>query len=538
MMFSRITNNFEITNSHYFFRRPMISPQAVVCANHQNSTTWHGNGMLNNRNTLWHFRSRAPGPDYDYRYEDPGYRQRYDRGYPPRQQDYYDDRNRDYRRRAPPPRREAAQASGGSAVGIVIRILIMIFIIAFFTLPQCAAYRAIFIDYLMAGLYKYQEVPDTVDFTVQRVMTIESDEFFNYTLYLPIPLSLKIDGKEAQLLKSYEQTPQYSSLLDSDNDNDPDHWVWHQELPQGGKATIEIVYHFRTAKISWDISIGKSGTINDISSLSPNFQRRYSGDAWPVKDYQDPDNVDTDNDGIPDDRDVDDDNRNGPDKYRIEPSNPTIRALLEKILEDEGLLHSWEDLSDIGNLNVYKVVKAIYDWIDDNCVYPTIDQQYDDAKTYGGYPKWATGTYNDRRGDCDDQSILFISLCRAAGIPAMLEIGALYDIQVDRWEGHGWANVYIPFNAKYRAEKGYDYVLPMVDIVNNIFLFRDPNRFSEWVDDGVKGKLAPSGEWMPSHLEDRYLAWEYYYEGSSVDTGESYITLEFDPQPPEKKLYI
>jgi hypothetical protein len=384
----------------------------------------------------------------------------------------------------------------------------------------------------MAGLYKYQEVPDSAEFSVERIFTIESDGELDYTLYIPIPQDLEIDGEEAQKLKSYDMEPIYSELESVENQ-----WIWREKLENGGRSTIKITYHFRTAKIKWDISIGKSGIIDDIPS---NVLNRYGDDAWPVADFEDTEGVDTDSDGIPDIEDVDDDNNGRPDKYRIEPSNPAIRNLLIDILNNEGI-YSGNDLSQIGHLNVYKVVDAIYDHIDRTCVYPTQQQAYQDAINYGSYPKWATGTYSDKRGDCDDQSILFISLCRAAGIPAMLEIGALYDPNMIRWEGHGWANVYIPYKEKYHAEKGIDHVTPMVDIVNDIFLFRDPNRFSEWVDDGVPGKLDPvTGEWQISHLEKRYLAWEYIRGDPSVDVDiqESYHTLEFKAFPPEEKIYI
>jgi hypothetical protein len=66
----------------------------------------------------------------------------------------------------------------------------------------------------------------------------------------------------------------------------------------------------------------------------------------------------------------------------------------------------------------------------------------------------------ETRGDCDDQAILLISLCRIIGIPAYLQIGSIYSPEVDNetstgWNGHveniqnrigwhGWAMVYIP----------------------------------------------------------------------------------------------
>ena len=475
---------------------------------------------------LW---ARRRNDDYD----------NYDRDYP--QRDYndrrsYDSRSEDYDRpEKPPSKKSKGAAAGGAALGVIVRIIFIILILAFFTMPQFEAQREKFYEYLMAGMYKYQEIPDSAEFSVERMFEIDSSGEINYTLYMPIPQDLRIDGDEAQKLKSVDFSPEPSEI--NEGKGEDNQWVWHGDMPTGGSDTITIIYHFKTAKIKWDISISKSGKIDDVPAEKFN---RWGDDAWPVADYNDQADVDTDDDGVPDIEDVDDDNRDGVDKYRIEPSDPEIKELLLDILNDNDL-YSGNNLLDIGHLNVYKVVKAIYDRIDDRCVYPDQQQQYDDNVRYGNYPKWATGTWDDKRGDCDDQSILFISLCRAAGIPAMLEIGALYDPNMDQWEGHGWANVYIPYSNSYAEKKGTDHVTPMVDIVNDIFLVRDPNRFSEWVDDGRGGRIDPeTNEWEISNLEKRYLAWEYIRGDSSVDVdiSEEYETLEFKAYPPEEKLYL
>jgi hypothetical protein len=504
---------------------------------------------------MHHGHHSKPGFFMRRRYSDNDY---YDRGYDDYQDDYYDDYyddrdryndrdgRRDYSRereqqqyQEPPPKRKKGGAAG--AIGFMLFRLLIIVVLMLLLLPQVypdpfpeniRAASDKFVEYLMAGMYKYQEIPDTVEFTVERDFTIESNGQLDFSLFMPIPKNLEIDGQKAQDLLDSQFSPQYTRIYSEDNK-----WVWEGSMPNGGSYDISIIYKFKTAKIKWDISIRKSGTIDDVPR---SYKNKFLGDQWPVKNYQDQENIDTDNDGVPDTEDVDDDNDGRIDKYRMEPSNPEIRQLLLQILADADL-YSGSNLNELGHLNVYKVVKAIYDHIDDTCLYPTQEEQYYDSQRYGSYPKWSTGTYDDRRGDCDDQSILFISLCRAAGIPAMLEIGALYDPNFDHWEGHGWANVIIPYNDDYAEEKGENSISPMVDIVNNIFLFRDPNRFSEWVDNGNRGEInAETGEWEYSDLEKRYLAWEYTRGSSavSVDINEEYVTLDFTAHPPEKKLYL
>jgi hypothetical protein len=81
--------------------------------------------------------------------------------------------------------------------------------------------------------------------------------------------------------------------------------------------------------------------------------------------------------------------------------------------------------------------------------------------TYCNYevPIYPTKILEDGLGDCDDQSILFITMCRSLGIPAYLQVGIIIHSSIGdsktSWEGHltntqegvgwhGWAMVYIP----------------------------------------------------------------------------------------------
>ncbi len=74
-------------------------------------------------------------------------------------------------------------------------------------------------------------------------------------------------------------------------------------------------------------------------------------------------------------------------------------------------------------------------------------------------PRYPLQTLDENLGDCDDQSILLISMCRSLGIPAYLKVGVIINPAIQdsgtSWEGHlmneadglgwhGWAMVYIP----------------------------------------------------------------------------------------------
>jgi hypothetical protein len=74
-------------------------------------------------------------------------------------------------------------------------------------------------------------------------------------------------------------------------------------------------------------------------------------------------------------------------------------------------------------------------------------------------PQYPSATLENHLGDCDDQSILLITICRSLGIPAYLQVGIYINPNIDdkdsSWEGHlateadgvgwhGWAMIYIP----------------------------------------------------------------------------------------------
>lgn len=96
---------------------------------------------------------------------------------------------------------------------------------------------------------------------------------------------------------------------------------------------------------------------------------------------------------------------------------------------------------------VLEVVTALADWIGINIKPNSSD-----------VPRYPTETYDSRKGDCDDQSNLLITLCRILGIPAYLQVGLLEKSTQEKetfWSGHviystkyvgyhGWAMVYVP----------------------------------------------------------------------------------------------
>jgi hypothetical protein len=100
--------------------------------------------------------------------------------------------------------------------------------------------------------------------------------------------------------------------------------------------------------------------------------------------------------------------------------------------------------------NVLAIVKNFIEWIKAHISYP---------KGRHENPYYPDQTYALREGDCDDQAILLVTLCRIVGVPSYLQVGCIYQPSyfdnASVWNGcvsfverrvgwHGWAFVYVP----------------------------------------------------------------------------------------------
>jgi transglutaminase-like putative cysteine protease len=109
-----------------------------------------------------------------------------------------------------------------------------------------------------------------------------------------------------------------------------------------------------------------------------------------------------------------------------------------------------------GEDDLYKVVVKLAEWTNENV-------QYNLSTLTEGVSQPASWVLVNRRGVCDDISILFIAFNRALGIPARFVSGVAYTnspLFSQRWGFHGWAEVYfpehgwVPFDVTY-GEYGY-----------------------------------------------------------------------------------
>lgn len=374
-------------------------------------------------------------------------------------------------------RKDTQDSTAGSVAKVVIAVFIIIFVIVF---------NQQIIKYLLAGLETYTELPNHSEFIIDRHITLDVEGAdIDANLTIPWPEDIEYRDAEGNVhiiqdVISVNAVPKWTRKT-TEPGTGTTMMLWHQHIAAGSKIEIVVTYHVKAYSTVWDINTGNSATIDDIPSEI--YNRYYMRDEWPLE--------------------SDEMAKWGGLKYRIAPTNETIKNLAEYLTKDKP--------------TVYTKLKAIYDYLDDNFKY---------ERGTEGLPKNCIQTLAEKSGDCDDQSILFISLCRAIGIPAWLEAGALYDPNSDydpngdglsdEWEGHAWANVYIPLT-------NGDYKIATVDVVNNLFLKRDTNRFSEWMDNGDSDRVM-----------EYYTLWDYTYTPGGphggtpkVTTGEYFITQEF-----------
>ena len=325
-------------------------------------------------------------------------------------------------------------------------------------------YRFIIDDAKDEGLL---EVPASAEYSIKRTETISVSRTpvdYKFKLYEPpqIPDKDSSSPGSIQNMVGLELNP-----MPKRNPSQGTAMIWEKDNFLG-TDTISITYTVKAQTVKWDLDTAKSGNIDDITD--ENVKKQYLGNQWAE---------DANGDGEPEDGN----NDRSPDSYKIEPSNPQISSKAQEIAGD--------------GRNVYETVSKIYRFI-------TRDGGFTYSLGREGSPSKALNTLNSREGDCDDQSILFISMLRSLEIPAWLEIGLLYDPAKDMWFGHAWTNVYIPLS-------GGGYEVVAVDVVNEQFLFRTCNHLTDWTDDGTRGHYGNDGKWNKCNLADYYYFFSYHY---------------------------
>ncbi|MDG6220725.1 MAG: transglutaminase-like domain-containing protein [Candidatus Thermoplasmatota archaeon] len=413
-------------------------------------------------------------------------------GYPPGyEQQYYDEYYRQYyeqsqsqtpggqtpRKPQPSknPRRNGSRRRKkglGRWIGLAVFITIILIVLANWSTVMSLT------ESLMGGNVNYREYPEELEYTITRTVTFDSSYGYGFNISIPVPndiYTLSSEGQPAKYLQRIHSSEQRSTVgIEFGAREERDIWSgestsnqtwWEWELPNGntGRYVVAKEHRITSRTVYWRLDATKTGTVIDMSTSSDpkviNLLNKYLGEEW-----------------------------------KITPDHPMIQDVARQLREGTGG-------------NVYLIMRNIYTWMRSEFTYET-DVQMD--------PKWAYETLADKRGDCDDQSVLFVSLLRASGIPAWLELGGLYDrgARTPSWGGHAWMKVWVPM---LDAQGSFDPSISGtvdIDIVNDQFLFRDCYRYAEWESDG-------NGD----HLMEYYMFIRYFGSPSiEIDWASSIIS--------------
>jgi transglutaminase-like putative cysteine protease len=118
---------------------------------------------------------------------------------------------------------------------------------------------------------------------------------------------------------------------------------------------------------------------------------------------------------------------------------PQIKQLVAQIVDGES--------------NPLAKARKIFRWENANI-------RYHAEEEYCLIPSFATACVSRHKGDCGIQSTLFITMCRAAGIPARWQSG--WETKPVGWTMHDWCEIYvapwgwIPCDASYGVQKSDD----------------------------------------------------------------------------------
>ena len=111
----------------------------------------------------------------------------------------------------------------------------------------------------------------------------------------------------------------------------------------------------------------------------------------------------------------------------IDPNNPEITSIATMTLENEKTNNS------------FLVAKALFSWLKQNIQYQTHPSEK--------VVRSAAVTLQRKQGDCDDLSFLYVSLCRAVGIPARFIRGYLISNDISTGAitavAHAWVEVFV-----------------------------------------------------------------------------------------------
>lgn len=188
------------------------------------------------------------------------------------------------------------------------------------------------------------------------------------------------------------------------------------------------------------------------------------------------------------------------DRILIDTYNSNIKLIANNILNQSKTNNS------------FLIAKSIFIWLKENTDYQIHDGQ--------GDVQPALVTLQKRAGDCDDLSFLYISLCRAVGIPARFVRGYLIKREGKNVAAtaHAWAEVFVGSNIGNKGWVTVECACCTTSIeadINQNFGVEDAFHLRLFVDDGSNDSLNISLSGI--HVQ--------YYEKINIEL-QSFVIVE------------
>lgn len=276
---------------------------------------------------------------------------------------------------------------------------------------------------------RYRSTPISLEFSISYGYYINSSGEGRLVIDCLIFLPKPLNGSVLNL----SIIGNYSHEEDVIGDNQAVRWNFSEE---GGKR-IKIGVSARVRTSSFATDLIAEGYV-DVSEIDEDLKRRFCGKQ----------RID--------------------DLVVIHPDDPMIRDVVGSVGASN---------------NSFEIAKRLFRWLKRNTKYSHHDG--------GKFPQTDLQTLNLGMGDCDDLSILYISLCRSAGIPARLVKGYLIREMDGGYRAipHAWAEVYVgswlPVECAGTSED--------IDVeVHQDFGIETANHLRVYVDDGTDENLSLS----------------------------------------------
>lgn len=184
----------------------------------------------------------------------------------------------------------------------------------------------------------------------------------------------------------------------------------------------------------------------------------------------------------------------------IAPSDGEIKEIANKIKN--------ETHTD----NVWVVARELFRWLVNNTYY---------QRDVVNHTQSAMEVLHSGKGDCDELSFLYVSLCRAAGIPARWVSGYMVKRNPEEYTGHAWAEFYDGewVTVECAGNGSVEYEL------DRNFGIYDPDHIAIFFDDGTNesqnyGKMYAYGRYY-----DYPAKWEIYAYYNAIEYNKMYIAV-------------